>query len=47
VICHQKLSCNPDLAGSGCRPEGSTPASKLAGDPGLERTQADRILCNI
>jgi hypothetical protein len=34
VICHQKLSCNPDVAGSGCRLEGSAPASKLAGDPG-------------
>lgn len=22
VICHRKLSCNPNLAGSGCRPEG-------------------------
>jgi len=22
VICHQKLSCNPDVAGNGCRPEG-------------------------
>jgi hypothetical protein len=44
MICHRKLSCNPDVAGSGCRPEGST--SKLAGDPGLERAQPDRILCN-
>jgi len=44
VICHQKLSCNPDVAGNGCRPEGwighspptssATPKFSLEGNGG-------------
>ena len=46
VICHQKLSCDPDLAGNGMQARRLYPCQQAGRGPRLERTQPAHILCN-